>query len=336
MNSPASGSLWLTFLLILSFAATAPAVSGDERDPRYAILLAGVSGDPALQKMYLEEIQKLHSILVGPLGFPRDQVIVLFDNPELDPERIRYRSTRQGLGEACLHLSQRVKKSDLVFVFIDGHGSYDGKTYKLNLVGPDTTAWELAEILYSIPAGRFIVVNATSCSGGGLQALSGGDRIVITATRSGMENNLAHMGGYFVESLENNAADSDKNDRVSVLEAFIYTNRKVEDYYKNEDKLQTEHPVLEDNGDGQGQSDPNPETREGLLARTTFLSRPPGRETLGAITDDQRKIMLEAWELEEQIEALKYKKAEMPRADYERKLEELLLNLARTNAKLPE
>ncbi len=331
-----TGALLAAFLLILSLAAVVPGLSGAEPDGRYAILLTGVSGDPDLQKMYLKEIQRLHSVLVGPLSFPRDHVIVLFDDPEKDPDLIGYESTRRGLEEASLELTRRVKASDVVFVFIDGHGSYDGKTYKLNLVGPDPTAWELAEILYSIPAGRFVVVNATSCSGGALQALSGDDKIVITATKSGMEGNLTHMGGFFIDSLENNAADANKDDRVSVLETFLYTIRKVEDNYRNEDKIQTEHAVLEDNGDGRGQSDPGPETGEGLLARTTYFNRAAGGKVPEAVTDEQRKIMLRVWELEEQVEALKYRKAEMPQSDYEKKLEELLLKLARTNAKLPE
>ena len=97
-----TGVLPAVFLLILSLAAAVPDLSGAEPDGRYAILLTGASGDPDLQKMYLEEIQKLHSILVGPLSFPRDHVIVLFDDPEKNPELIRYKSTRRGLEEACL------------------------------------------------------------------------------------------------------------------------------------------------------------------------------------------------------------------------------------------
>jgi hypothetical protein len=338
LGKPArSGARLAAVLLILSFIAAVPILSGAEPDGRYAILLAGASGDPDYQKMYLEEIQKLYSILTDSLGFPRDHVAVLFDDPEKDPGLIGYPSTRKGLEQACLDLSQRVKNSDLVFVFIDGHGSFDGKTYKLNLVGnPDPTAWELAETLYSIPAGRFVVVNATSCSGGSLPALSGDGKVVITATKSGQEGNQTHMGGFFVDSLENNAADANKDDRVSLLEAFSYTNLKVEDYYKNEGNIKTEHAVLDDNGDAQGQSDPSPENKEGLLARTTFLDRGVRPEVLAAGTAEQQKLALQVRELEKQIEALKYRKDEMPQADYEKQLEELLLELARTNAKLRE
>jgi hypothetical protein len=316
--------------------ASVPSVSRAEPDGRYAILLVGPSGDPDLQKIYLDEIRKLHSILVGPLGFPSTQIVTLFENPEMDPSLIQYKSTREDLEEACLNLSQRVKKTDLVFVFIEGHGNFDGKTYKLNLVGPDPTAYELADILYSIPAERFVIANATNCSGGSLEALSGNGKIVITATKSGTEKNQTHMGGFFVESFENNAADLNKDDRVSILEAFSYTRQKIEDYYTNEGNLKTEHAILDDNGDAEGHDDPNPENEDGLLARITFLDKGIGSDVIGSATSEQQKLALEARDLENQIEALKYDKAEMPQSEYEKKLEELLLRLARINAKLQQ
>jgi hypothetical protein len=225
---------------------------------------------------------------------------------------------------------------DLVFVFIEGHGSYDGKVYKLNLVGPDPTALDLATMLYSIPAKHFVVVNATNCSGGSLPELSQKGKIVITSTKSGMEKNQTHMGQYFIEALKNNAADSDKNGRVSMMEAFLYASQKVEDYYTSEGNLRTEHAVLDDNGDALGQSNPSPESGDGLLARTTFLDTEASTPVKGSWTPEQQKLALEAQELMKQIEALKYKKPEMTDSEYEKKLEDLLLKLARINANLPQ
>ncbi|MEJ2110328.1 MAG: hypothetical protein P8Z37_10525, partial [Acidobacteriota bacterium] len=324
----------ILLLVAVVLIASIPTLYGAEKDGRFAIILVGVSGDPDLQEAYLEETRKLHTALVESLGFPRDQIVTLFDNPELDPDLIQHKSTRKDLEKACLELSGRVQENDLVFVFIEGHGSYDGKNYKLNLVGPDPNSWELAEILYSIPAGRFIVVNATNSSGGSLPALSGNGKIVITATKSGMERNQSHMGRFFVESLEQNAADANKDDRISVLESFLYANRKVEDFYKNEGNLQTEHAILDDNGDREGQSDPTPESKDGLLARTTFFDNGIGRESIRNLTPERQKLLQEARDLENRIEALKYDKAEMPQSEYEVTLEELLLELAKINAKL--
>jgi hypothetical protein len=320
-------------LLLLWFSA-APAAPAAERDGRWAILLSGVSGDPDLQNMYLKEIEDLHSTLVGRLGFAGGQVAVLFDDPSRNPALIRYKSTREGLLEACRDFAARAEKDDLFLVFLEGHGSYDGKVYKLNLVGPDPTADELAAMLDSIPARRSVVINATNSSGGSLSALSRKGRVVVTATRSGTERNQTHAGRYFAEALKSDSADSDKNGRISVMEAFSYVNQKVEEYYKSEASLQTEHPSLDDNGDGQAQSRPDPESGDGLLARTTYLDRGAPPAAPGAPPPAEQALLQEVQELESQIEALKYANGDMPEADYERQLEELLLRLARANARL--
>ena len=320
----------LFFFLCLGLQTT----YGAEHDGRWAILIAGVSGDPDLQRTYLKELRDLRSVLEGSLGFRRDQIAVLFDDPSQDPGLIQNKSTREALQAICRDFETRVKKEDLVFVFIEGHGAYDGKVYKLNLVGPDPTADELASMLYSIPAQHFVIINATNCSGGSIPALSQRGKIVITSTKSGMEKNQTHFGQYFIDAFKNNAADADKNGRVSTIEAFLYASRKVEEYYKNEGSLQTEHPVLDDNGDGQGQSNPTPENGEGLLARTTFLDSGISSTDRTNLTPEQQKLAREARDLEMQIEELKYEKGKMSEADYEKKLEALLLRLAQINATL--
>ena len=319
-------------LLELCLASMSPGAA--ERDGRWAILLAGVSGDAELQNLYWKEIEDLHSLLTGPLGFPKDQIVVLFDDPAKNPSLIQHKSNMEGLQAACRNIAERVKKEDLIFVFIEGHGNYDGKIYKLNLVGPDPTAESLAATLYSIPAQRFVIVNATSCSGGSLAALSQEGHVVITATKSGMERNQTHLGQYFIDSFKNNAADANKDGRVSVMEAFSYAGQKVESYYDSDGNLQTEHPVLDDNGDAKAQGKPSPENGEGLLAGTTFLDSGIRAGTNSGLAPEQQALAQAALELEKQIEALKYAKGKMAEAEYEKKLEDLLLQLARIHAKL--
>lgn len=312
----------------------ASVVNGAEQNGRWAILVAGVSGEPDLQRLYLQELKDLRATLQGPLQFAFDHVYVLFDDLSKDPALAQYQSTRENLEKVCREVAGRAHKDDLVFVFLEGHGSFDQNTYKLNLVGPDPNAEELAAILYAIPAQRFIVVNATSCSGASLSSLSHKGKIIITATKSGNERNQTHFGQFFVEALKNNNADMDKSGRVSLLEAFSYTAQKVEEHYTRGGELQTEHPILDDNGDSQGQAKPGPENGEGLIARTTFLDAGSPLISQGKMTPEEQELAKEAQSLELQIEALKYAKAEMSEADYEKKLEALLLHLARVNAKL--
>ena len=47
-------------------------------------------------------------------------------------------------------------------------------------------------------------------------------------------------------------ADLDKDEAVSVLEAFLIASRKVGEYYRENDRLVSENALLDDNGDGQG------------------------------------------------------------------------------------
>ncbi len=261
-------------------------------------------------------------------------MFVFAEDPAKDPALVQFKSTRENLDKVCRDLAPRVRKEDEVFVFIVGHGNAEGSVYKLNLVGPDPTAEELAATLYSLPSQHFVVVNTTTCSGGSLAALSRKGSIVLTATKSGHEKNQTHLGEYFVEALEAGNADSDKSGRVSILEAFDYASLKVSEYYTREGHLQTEHPVLDDNGDTQAHDKPAPDNGDGFLARTTYLDAGPAAAAAGAATPEQVELARLSQELEKEIESLKYRKSGMPADEYERQLEDLLLKLARTNAKL--
>jgi hypothetical protein len=281
----------------------------------------------------LKELVDLRGLLESSLGFPSSHVFTLFDNPNLDPTRIQYQSTRENLAKVCKDIAGRAGKEDIVFIFLEGHGSSDGKVYKLNLVGPDPTVEDLAVMFYSIPTQRFIVVNATSCSGGSVEALSGKGRVVVASTKSANEKIVTRLGRYFIEAFVGNNADVDKNSRISIFEAFNYAARKVEEYYTKEASLQTEHPVLSDNGD------PQVLTLEGMGARATLLSRSAyldrGSPLLaGDSSPEGQALAKEGQALEKQIELLKSAKDEMTEAEYEKKLEELLLKLAEVQAKL--
>ncbi len=119
--------------------------------------------------------------------------------------------------------------------------------------GPDLSAhrsWQRCSIAF--PATRQLVVNMTSASGGSRAALEKPNRAVITATKSGTEKNATVFARYWVEALRDPAADTDKNETVSALEAFIYAEQKTAQFYETQKRLATEHPMLEDTGQGDG------------------------------------------------------------------------------------
>ena len=214
-----------------------------------------------------------------------------------------------------------------------GHGTYDGTDYKFNIPGPDITGAELASLLDAVPATRQLVVNMTSSSGGSIAFLRKPTRVVITATKSGTEKNATVFARYWAEALRDPAADSDKNESVSALEAFHFAQRKTADAYESQKRLATEHAVLEDTGKGEGERAPSPR-----MAKASWP--PPSRWCAWGPTPPRRatppngRCSTRRKQLEQAIDKLKYEKAALPADEYKKQLGQLLLELAKTQEAL--
>ena len=108
-------------------------------------------------------------------------------------------------------------------------------------------------------------------------------------------------------------------------EAFTYASAGVRQWFEQRGRLATEHPLLDDTGEGIGREAQNPGA-DGAVARVTYLepeaAAAGGDTALGALL--KRKVDLEA-----QIEALKARKDGMPPDQFDAELEKLLLDLAR-------
>jgi len=137
------------------------------------------------------------------------------------------------------------------WIVLIGHGTFDGKDAKFNLAGPDLSATNCAQILMNVPR-PIIFVDTSSASAPFINQLSAPNRIIVTATKSGFEENYTRFGKFFAKSFSDLSADLDKDGQVSLLEAFLSSSRQVEDFYKSERRLSTEHALLDDNGDGKG------------------------------------------------------------------------------------
>ena len=230
-------------------------------------------------------------------------------------------------------LARETKPEDALVLMLIGHGTDDGVDYKFNIPGPDITAAELAVLLDRVPAARQCVVVMTSSSGGALPFLRRANRVVITATKTGTEKNATVFARYWAEALGDPAADADKNDAVSALEAFRYAQRKVAESFDSAKRLATEHSLLEDAGKGDGERNPSPENGEGRLAAAFTLVR-LGANADAARDPAKRALLAKKEELEQAIDQLKYEKASMDTAEYRRQLTQLLLELAKTQEAL--
>lgn len=220
-----------------------------------------------------------------------------------------------------------------LWIVLIGHGTFDGKVAKFNLRGPDLAAADLAEWLKPITLPTAIV-NCASSSAPFLQALSGDNRLVITATRSGHEANFARLGGPLSQAIADPSADLDKDGQVSLLEAWLTASRQVAEFYAADARLATEHSLLDDNGDQLGtpadwfrgvratRRAKADAPLDGLRAHQFHLIPSPREAALTADQRDHRD------KLEQQLEALREEKADLSEEDYYTQLEQILLELA--------
>jgi hypothetical protein len=141
--------------------------------------------------------------------------------------------------------------STALWLVLIGHGTFDGRTAKFNLRGPDVSARDLAEWLGPVLR-PVVVINCASSSAPYLSKLSAPQRVVITATKSGFEQSYARFGQYFAGAIAESEADLDKDGQTSLLEAFLSASGRVDEFYSAAGRLVTEHALLDDNGDGLG------------------------------------------------------------------------------------
>jgi hypothetical protein len=223
--------------------------------------------------------------------------------------------------------------SELWLVLI-GHGTFDGKEARFNLRGPDFSASELEEWLK--PFRRpLAVINCASSSGPFLNKLSATNRVVVTATRSGYEQNYARFGQFVAEAITDPQADLDKDGQTSLLEVFLAASQRVAEFYNAEGRLATEHALLDDNGDGRGtpadwfrgiravKKATGGAALDGLRAHQFHLVRSEQERKLSPETRARRD------ELELGIARLRDSKSQMTEDDYYQQLEKLLIEVAR-------
>lgn len=301
----------------------------------YLLVVGGVGGDAEYRTKFHQLSLRLIDA-VEAAGLPSDRVTYLNERPDRDA-RIGGESRRENLEAEFDRLAGVAGEDDQLFVVLIGHGSARRTDALFNLPGPDMSAVEFGALLDKLSVGQIVFVNTTSASGEFVPALAGPGRIVITATRSGNERNLTKFPEFFVAAYSEGGADTDKNGRVSVAEAFEYTRQEVARSYERENHIATEHPLLDDDGDGEGSGEIVTGGADGNLARVAYLT--PVQAVLPAdVADDpellqllQRKAALEA-----QVQALRELRDSMDPAEYERQLEEILVDLALTNREIRE
>jgi hypothetical protein len=311
-------------LLVASavLAFSTPVLAGQ----RYALIVSGASGGPPYQEQYSRWAADLSRVLIERMRFPPSNVVVLRET-ESGPAA----ATAAGIRRAVAAIRGRLAPGDLLLVVLIGHGTFDGADARFNLVGPDLESAEWAALLSGLP-GRLVLINTASASFPFVARLAGPGRIVISATDTAAQRFDTVFAEFFIRALETDAADIDKNGRVSIWEAFAATTAAVRRYYQQQGLLATERGLLDDTGDGVGHE--TAAGGDGAAASAVYLDEP----LPGAPPTDPRLVHLlqRRAALETEVEELKVRRQFLPAADYQMELERIMVALARVQREIRE
>jgi outer membrane murein-binding lipoprotein Lpp len=290
----------------------------------HLLVITGISGDEEHAKAFHQLATRFIDAAKKKDAVPDANVTYLAEKTELDPARISGPSTKAGIEQAFGDLAAKVHPNDEIFVLLIGHGGFDGRTATFNMPGPDFNAADFARLLGKFATERVVFVDTTSSSGGFLQALAAPGRTIVTATKTGGEKLEPRFAQFFVDAYDNEAADRDRNGRISVAEAFEYAKAQVAGAYQKAGTIQTEHAALDDGS-------------EGKLAATLYLSTGGRVSAKLDMNDSQvRELVKERDALEQQVAALKLRKTSMDAAQYDQELEKLLVALAQKTKALQQ
>lgn len=262
--------------LFVTFAAALPAVASDLPDTpgvaratgveptpssisgtKRALILCGVSGDADHHKLFAETVGELHEGLSKQLGFASNDIGVLFgDEAKLTDKDLIKTATREGLEKSVKGLRDSLSAEDALWVIVVGHSHYDGKHSWLNLPGPDIQQFDFAKLFNGLTVREQVFFITTPTSGFYIKPLSAKGRVVISATEEGYETNETEFPHELARVLTAPPAtkefDVDEDGAPSLFDLYVTVSRNLAASYSTNQLLTTEHPLLDDNGDGRG------------------------------------------------------------------------------------
>lgn len=321
----ASASLLFLTALTLPVCGTSDAAPPNEGSTQEIVLVVGAPGESSYEsgftsaaQAWREAAQRAHAHLteIG-LDTPAD------DAPS---DRAKVQQALAGLD---------AQSPAPVWIIYLGHGTFDRKQIWWNLRGPDLSGDELVQSLKSLGDRTVIVVHGGSASGPLIPLLSGPHRIIVTATRSGDEVNYARFGERFAHAIASPRADLDQDGTTSLLEAFLLAAKETQALYIENNRMATEHALIDDNGDKLGtppdwfqgirvvkRPDGKNVAADGFRAHQITLIEAPDAPVL---TVEQRQ---ERDDLERELETIRSRRASLAEADYLNELERVLRKLA--------
>lgn len=267
------------------------------------VIVQGLAGEEYYQRHFDEQVEKIQqasSKLVAA-----DKLTIFND---------------EATGADILSKLQEIIKSgdsdDLLLLYLIGHGSYDGRDYKFNIAGIDITGTQLFDLfLNSVPS--IALINTSSSSGALLKLFEEAEHSsnvhLITATKSGAERTATRFGRHLADALVDSEADINKNQSISLQEAFDYAQRETQVFFDSEGLLATENSRLQ--------------MANSVQASQIRLVNLANRPVLAA-NSEITALYAQRDELDRQIDSLRLRRISMSEEDYLNQFQTLMVQLS--------
>ncbi len=305
--------------IALSFTISFTARSETEAPEHELLLIVGAPGEATYAEGFKSAAKAWEKAAASTRS--RIEIVGLDDDDTNDVERIEEWVT--GLDPTS---------SIPAWIVYIGHGTHTQKRTLLNLRGPDLSATTLSEWLDPLER-TLVFIHGGSASAPFINRLSRPNRILMTATRSGSEINYARFGERFAHIIASRGGDSNQDGQVSLLEAFVATAQSVDQFYKDENRLASEHALIDDNGDSVGT--PSDWFRGERLIKTPEDDTTPDgfrSRQIAFIPSEQEKTLSHERrfardQLEAELESVRSLKDSLSEDEYYERLEAVLLKL---------
>ena len=258
--------------IIIAILAVFLSVSTTVFATDYVLILGGVGGEKSYYDQFWSATSRFHQLLTQEYGYSADQITFLFEDEGTLPGLVTGEAKREPVLEAFAQLAEKVQSSDRFILFMLGHATRSSSGIKFNLPGRDISQQEYTDSINSIRAEQQLLVFGFPYSAGIVQKISESGRIIITSSssREGYASQ-AGFGDLFVDVFSEPYADANDDGAISLLEAFMWMQTRVDEWYTQDGAMQAEHPHLDDNGDGRASRKDLEANGEGTLADKTFL-----------------------------------------------------------------
>jgi hypothetical protein len=265
----------LLFLMVLAMPWLTAAGEKTASARLFVVVVGGITRDADLKSAQDNAESRLLALFGGPFEKNPIRASFLVD----DPSPIRHaamKADRGNIRQMLTDLAKLITPADRFLFYYVGQANLVLDQLRFNIPGDDFTRDDLAAWLKPMTAADQVIILDCPAAGSAVKVLAAPGRIIVGAAR-GDQPYATCFSDYFLPAWRDAASDINQDGRVSLLEAFQRAAGQVDEFYRGQELMAAEIPILDDNADGAPSQQPwrfNDDHDDGARAAMWFL---PGK-----------------------------------------------------------